>query len=297
MSKWMHDGCACRGRRAQSDYTLSFEKHNSKSRGKTNTARLKKLRDALPPPGQVPFVHALVAGYIIYRMGSFIMRKFFGKNDRELELADGEGEDDDEDELPPGYQHLPPVSPVVGVVTARPLLLPACLPHGAHIYRMLFHRAMRLDYMIYTQSWLYVLLTHGMLCTALPILLHGMHRHPHATNTACYHCNPLCTHATHMHACSQLVQGLLPTMLRASLPKPKRKGRAQRAAELHHSRPRSYKTAHSMMHPGTHPAAGASAGSKGANVAKQRPVGKLEKMDILARQQVRSNAFCAYMCL
>ncbi|KAG2448700.1 hypothetical protein HYH02_006056 [Chlamydomonas schloesseri] len=87
---------------------------------------------------------------------------------------------------------------------------------------------------------------------------------------------------------------MLPTMLRSSLPRPKRTNAARRAAQQHHSRPRGYRTAHQMMHPaGAGPAkpgaaAAAAGGEGGRRAAAQRPLGKLEKMDLLVRQQVRA---------
>ena len=87
-------------------------------------------------------------------------------------------------------------------------------------------------------------------------------------------------------------------MLRSSLPRPKRTNAARRAAQQHHSRPRSYRTAHQMMHPGGAAGAGGPAkpgaagagaageGAGGRRAAAQRPLGKLEKMDLLVRQQV-----------
>ncbi|KAG2433024.1 hypothetical protein HXX76_008751 [Chlamydomonas incerta] len=89
---------------------------------------------------------------------------------------------------------------------------------------------------------------------------------------------------------------MLPTMLRSSLPRPKHANAARRAAQQHHSRPRTYRTAHQMMHPGgaagaapAKPgAAGAGEGAAGRRPVAQRPLGKLEKMDLLVRQQVRA---------
>ncbi len=88
-------------------------------------------------------------------------------------------------------------------------------------------------------------------------------------------------------------------MVRAALPKQrKRPSLPKRAAQQYHSRPRGYRTAHQMMHPGSGaPVAAAGAGADAAAVGgggggrrapAQRPVGKLEKMDMLLRQQVRS---------
>lgn len=70
-------------------------------------------------------------------------------------------------------------------------------------------------------------------------------------------------------------------MLRASLPKPNRMGLAKRAGTLAHSRIQSHKTSHQMLHPGTAQVTG-----QGRCTAQQRPLGKLERMDMLARQQV-----------
>ncbi|GLC37276.1 hypothetical protein PLESTB_001141100 [Pleodorina starrii] len=90
---------------------------------------------------------------------------------------------------------------------------------------------------------------------------------------------------------------MLPTMLRASLPRSHRTSLAKRAAQQYHSRPRGYRTAHQMMHGGPAPAtangAGGSggrqaAGGSGRRQAQRRPLGKLEKMDLIVRQQVRA---------
>ncbi|GLI59293.1 hypothetical protein VaNZ11_001146 [Volvox africanus] len=97
---------------------------------------------------------------------------------------------------------------------------------------------------------------------------------------------------------------MLPTMLRSSLPRPHRTSLAKRAAQQYHSRPRGYRTAHQMIHGGPAPAttsgvlgagnrggsnkAGQAAGGVGRRQAQRRQLGKLEKMDLIVRQQVRA---------
>ncbi|GIL46451.1 hypothetical protein Vafri_3444 [Volvox africanus] len=97
---------------------------------------------------------------------------------------------------------------------------------------------------------------------------------------------------------------MLPTMLRSSLPRPHRTSLAKRAAQQYHSRPRGYRTAHQMIHGGPAPAttngvlgasnrggsnkAGQAAGGPGRRQAQRRQLGKLEKMDLIVRQQVRA---------
>ncbi|GIL71294.1 hypothetical protein Vretimale_2853 [Volvox reticuliferus] len=96
---------------------------------------------------------------------------------------------------------------------------------------------------------------------------------------------------------------MLPTMLRSSLPRPHRTSLAKRAAQQYHSRPRGYRTAHQIIHGGPANAttngvldagirgsnkAGQAAGGAGRRQAQRRQLGKLEKMDLIVRQQVRA---------
>ncbi|EFJ40294.1 hypothetical protein VOLCADRAFT_108232 [Volvox carteri f. nagariensis] len=103
---------------------------------------------------------------------------------------------------------------------------------------------------------------------------------------------------------------MLPAMLRSSLPRPHRTSLAKRAAQQYHSRQRSYRTAHQMLHGGPAGATGGSgslgagsnggggggagrpgqgvAGGTGRRQAQRRPLGKLEKMDLIVRQQIRA---------
>lgn len=171
---------------------------------------------------------------------------------------------------------LPCMGPPCGVV----LVLPQ--PRG-------FMQDEQLRYHCHLACMLNASCSIGMRCFQSCVMRSRCMRAPfHANFLRCL--RTLHTHPTPppsaLHA-----QGMLPAFLRASLPKPKHVPLGKRAAKQYHSRPRDHKTAHQMLHPG----------QNGPNAPRRRPLGKLEQMDLLVRQQVcgarpRCRGPCSTLC-